>query len=38
MKLIGVKIVSYKNIINTHYEKVKLNDDDRVIGPDVSGM
>lgn len=38
MKLITVKYVSYKNNINTHYEKVKFNNDDRVICPDVPGM
>jgi hypothetical protein len=38
MKLIGVKFVSYKNNINTHYEKVKLNYDDRVICLYISGM
>jgi hypothetical protein len=38
MKLIVVKFVSYKNNINTHYEKAKFNDDDRAICLYVPGM
>jgi hypothetical protein len=38
IKLIKLKFVAYKNNINTHYEKIKFNDDVRAIGMDVSGM